>query len=89
MPDHFHGLLKLGQDYTLSEVMRDLKGRSACALNRELSLRGSRWQPAYFERALRFDESRIAIARYIIANPLRAGIVDTIGDYPYWNADYL
>jgi hypothetical protein len=29
------------------------------------------------------------MARYIIANPLRAGLVDRIGDYPLWDAMWL
>ena len=28
-------------------------------------------------------------ARYVIANPLRAGLVDEIGKYPYWDAVWL
>lgn len=28
MPDHFHGLLRLGEDYTLAQVIKDIKGRS-------------------------------------------------------------
>jgi putative transposase len=30
-----------------------------------------------------------AIARYVVANPLRAGLAGTIGDYPYWDAVWL
>jgi hypothetical protein len=29
------------------------------------------------------------IARYIIANPLRAGLAESIGDYPHWDAIWL
>jgi hypothetical protein len=28
-------------------------------------------------------------ARYLVANPLRPGLVERIGDYPYWNAVWL
>ena len=30
-----------------------------------------------------------AAARYIVANPLRAGLVKQIGDYPLWDAIWL
>jgi len=43
----------------------------------------------YFDRALRRDQDRLAIARYIVANPLRAKLVKSIREYPYWNAVYL
>jgi len=29
------------------------------------------------------------IARYIVANPLRAGLVSRVGDYPLWDACWL
>jgi len=29
------------------------------------------------------------MARYIVANPLRAGLVERIGDYPLWDATWL
>jgi len=29
------------------------------------------------------------VARYIVANPIRAGLVDNIGQYPYWDAVWL
>lgn len=89
MPDHFHGLLQLGGQCDLAAVIKDLKGRSALLLNKQLTLKGKRWQPNYFDRGLRCDEDRRAIARYIVANPMRAGLVRKIGDYPYWNSVYF
>ena len=29
------------------------------------------------------------MARYIVANPLRAGLVRSLKDYPYWSAAWL
>jgi putative transposase len=28
-------------------------------------------------------------ARYIVANPVRAGLVKRVGDYPHWDAVWL
>lgn len=41
------------------------------------------------DRGLRGEESLIEVARYIVANPLRAGLTDRIGDYPYWDSVWL
>jgi hypothetical protein len=30
-----------------------------------------------------------SVARYIVANPLRAGLVKHLGDYPLWDAIWL
>ncbi|PAU79468.1 REP-associated tyrosine transposase [Halomonas salipaludis] len=88
MPDHLHWLFVL--EYTeLGAVVRRLKGRSARAINGYLNRRGPVWQPGYHDRALRGEEDLRSIARYIVANPLRAGLVDNIGQYPLWDAKWL
>ena len=43
----------------------------------------------HHDRALRRDEDLLAVARYIVANPLRAGLVRRVGDYPLWDAVWL
>ncbi|WP_455824721.1 REP-associated tyrosine transposase [Pseudomonas graminis] len=88
MPDHFHWLFELN-DTTLADVIRRTKSRSALSVNQ---VRGSRerfWQRGYHDRAVRADEDLRKMARYIIANPLRAGLVEHIGDYPLWDAAWL
>jgi putative transposase len=47
------------------------------------------WQDGYYDRALRKEEDLQQIARYIVANPLRAKLVNKIGDYPLWDAVWL
>ena len=89
MPDHFHGLLKVPEDAELSCIIQDLKGRSGNAINKTLGLKGACWQSAYFDRALRRNQDRLSIARYIVANPLRAKLVESIRQYPYWNSVFL
>jgi len=89
MPDHLHWLFQLGEPADLAATMRQFKGRSARALNRHLGREGSVWQRAYFDHALREEEDIRDIARYIVANPLRAGLVDRLGDYPLWDAIWL
>ncbi|MBD3897788.1 transposase [Halomonas sp. ML-15] len=88
MPDHLHWLLVL-DDAELGGVVKRLKGRSAITINASLNRRGPVWQPGYHDRALRREEDLRSIARYIVANPLRAGLVDTIGQYPFWDAKWL
>ncbi len=90
MPDHFHGLLKLSEKgASLSKVVAELKGATAYFINAELGRKGKLWQSAFYEHALREEDNRENIARYIVANPLRKGLVKNIGNYPYWNAVYF
>ena len=88
MPDHFHGLVLLHHS-DLSACIRHLKGCTAAMVNRQLQRRGKVWQSGFYDHALREDEQRIHIARYIVANPLRKGIVSSVRLYPYWNSVYL
>ncbi|MBU6956485.1 transposase [Pseudomonas sp. CVAP len=88
MPDHFHWLLELKQR-TLSQVMQSIKSRSTLTINRAVNGSGAFWQSGYHDRAIRDGEDLRPFARYIVANPLRAGLVENIGDYPLWDASWL
>ena len=46
-------------------------------------------QAGYYDHALRQEEDMQKIARYIVANPIRAGLVNKVGDYPHWDAIWL
>lgn len=88
MPDHWHGLLALG-DLPLAEVMRRAKGRIAREVNRARGRGGTVWMEGFHDRAMRREEDLRLMARYLIANPLRAGLVEDVGQYPYWDAVWL
>jgi REP element-mobilizing transposase RayT len=88
MPDHIHWLVEL-HNGDLPKLMQTTKSLSARHINQARSHSAPVWQKGYFDRALRREEDLKAMARYIIANPLRAGLVDQIGDYPLWDAIWL
>ncbi len=89
MPDHVHWLLQLGGDKTLSELIKAFKARSAQSMNRLLHRNGPVWQKGFHDHALRQDEDLQNLGRYIVANPLRAGLVARVGDYSHWDAMWL
>ena len=41
------------------------------------------WQPSYFDRVLRDEATDLFVIRYILENPVRAGLVERCEDYPY------
>lgn len=88
MPDHLHWLIVLKQG-SLSDLMRRIKGRSAKRVNALSGQQGRLWQDGFHDRALRREEDILPAARYIVANPLRAGLVDRVGDYPLWDSVWL
>ncbi|MDP2829666.1 MAG: transposase [Sulfuricellaceae bacterium] len=88
MPDHLHWLLTLEQG-ALGQLMQRVKSRSAIAINARLGCTQRLWQKGFHDHAVRGEEDLASIARYVVANPLRAGLVSHIGDYPLWDADWL
>ena len=89
MPDHVHWLIQLGDKGLLSGVVSRLKSASARSANRVLFRTGALWMPAFHDHALRADEDLVLVSRYVVGNPLRAGLAGNIGDYPFWNAVWI
>jgi putative transposase len=88
MPDHLHWLIELKQS-SLPKLMQQIKARSAIAINKTTDNNTQVWQRGYHDIALRDEDDLKNLARYIIANPLRAGLVERIGDYPLWDTIWL
>ena len=90
MPDHLHWLFSLQDFRTVPQVISNIKRRSAYRINQYMGKTGSPvWQHGFHDYALRDEEEIKDVARYIVANPLRAGLVHNIGDYPFWDAVWL
>ena len=83
MPDHVHWLVQLKDGASLKELVRCFKARVSILLGARV------WQRGYHDHALRKDEDVLGLARYIGANPVRAGLVRRVGDYPHWDATWL
>jgi len=89
MPDHLHWLFVLKCD-DLSSLIGRFKQASSAEVNRLSGSVGQTvWQRGFHDRAVRRGEDIKAMARYIVVNPLRAGLVDNIGEYPHWDATWL
>ncbi len=89
MPDHLHWLVQLQSESKLKNITQAVKGKSALVINRNLNRQGQLWQRGYHDHAIRDEKQFIGTARYIVANPLRARLVNKIGDYPHWDAIWL
>ena len=44
------------------------------------------WQGGFFDHILREEEDRDKLVRYILANPIRAGLVMDVREYPFWGS---
>jgi putative transposase len=82
MPDHIHWLFELKAE-SLSRCVQRVKSQVSRGIGNTI------WQKGFYDHGIRSDESLIRAARYIVANPLRAGLVSKIGDYPHWDSVWL
>ena len=88
MPDHIHWMFAL-KDGPLHRPVQHLKSVIARDVNIVSGTTGQLWQKGYHERAVRSEEDLRAVARYIVMNPVRAGLVRRAGEYSFWNAAWL
>ncbi|VVN14369.1 hypothetical protein PS645_03961 [Pseudomonas fluorescens] len=88
MPDHMHCLVELRYK-SMAQLMCRIKSRSSLAVNQALGRRGRLWQKGYHDRAVRREQDVKDLARYVVANPIRAGLVTRVHDYPLWDACWL
>ena len=88
MPDHFHVLVELVEG-SLPQAVGGLKARAAAAENRVCGTREPVWARGFHDRALRPEDDMLDVARYIICNPLRAGLVRSVREYPFWDAVWV
>jgi putative transposase len=89
MPDHWHGLVELGAMDSLSIIVQKIKSNSARRVRAEYPTTGAVWEKGFHDRAIRMESTIKPAARYIVSNPIRAGLADHPGDYPYWNTVWL
>lgn len=77
MPDHLHLFAAFGSSsVSVSEWMKALKRSLASQL-------GIAWQRGFFDHVLRSRESYAEKWRYVLENPVRAGLVNEAREWPY------
>jgi len=83
MPDHLHFLLSplTDRDSVLAFVAQ-YKGRTT-RMAWQCGWKGRLWQPRYYEHVVRTEEGVRATADYILANPVRKGLVQTPNAWPW------
>ena len=88
MPDHLHVLVQLGCGDSLPRVAQRIKSVISLEVGR-LTESGGIWQHGYHDRAIRAEECLRDVGRYVVYNPVRAGLVRSVSAYPFWDAVWL
>jgi REP element-mobilizing transposase RayT len=83
MPDHVHILARTPEGVDFLSFVNYFKQISAVTLRLLVNNGGAAWQPRFYDHALRSDEGVWAAVSYIFANPVRAGLAEAPGQYPF------
>ena len=83
MPNHLHFLASPAQDgQSVLRFTDQFKGKTT-RFSWQLGRQGKLWQPRYYDHIVRSHESLLAIAEYILYNPVRKALIGRAEDWPW------
>ena len=85
MPNHIHLILAPGDSEGLGHALGQTHWRYAGFINARLRVTGHLFQ-SRFGSVVMDEEYLMAAARYVALNPVRARIVEQVGDWPWSSA---
>src|SRR4051812_36887072 len=80
MPNHFHLLIET-REPNVSERMQRLNSRYAQWFNRRYGYSGHLFQGRFYGRLVESAYHLLELARYVVANPVRAGLCSHAGEW--------
>ena len=83
MTNHFHLLLRPGPGQSISRILQSLTVAHTWRYHKRHRTVGHVWQGRFKSPVIQDDEHLLVVLRYIEANPLRAGMVIDLGEYPW------
>ena len=79
MPDHFHALITPADNVSLERAVQFIQGGFSFRLKSKTPV----WQESFTNHRVRDGEDYEDHSEYLWMNPVRAGLVEKCGDYPY------
>ncbi len=87
MPNHIHLVFELIEgNKGISKIMQSIKGISARKSNLFLNKSEIFWQDESYDRLVRDDKELYFIIRYVLMNPVNAGLTD---EWHNWKGTYF
>ena len=77
-----------GAYHALPRIMHSLKGFTATKANRLLGRSGAFWQHESYDHVVRNEDALHRIRRYILDNPVKAGLIDDPDEWPWSYASW-
>ncbi len=92
MSNHVHVVFELLEgNKGLDKIMQSIKGISARRANLVLNRSGTFWQDESFDRLIRNENEFCKVIRYVMSNPVKAGLVNNWKDWKnsYCNSEFM
>lgn len=83
MSDHAHAIFRLIGTHRLSQILKQIKGRSARRINQLQKTEGSLWMDETFDHIVRDGTDLEGKIEYIRQNPVKIGLVSRSADYQW------
>tara|TARA_R110002074_G_C12401303_1_gene654175 strand:- start:166 stop:861 length:696 start_codon:yes stop_codon:yes gene_type:complete len=84
MTNHIHIIAEPAEDaMSLSKLMKRVNGRQSAYVNKLEGRSGSLWEGRYKASPIQKDEYLLACVRYVELNPIKAGMVKVLKNYPW------
>jgi putative transposase len=83
MTNHVHLLVTPRAEFAISHAMQRLGQRYVQSINKQYRRTGTMWEGRFKSSLVQSDRYLLTCMRYIELNPVRAGMVEHPGDYPW------
>lgn len=83
MPDHYHFLLKVLEDSSLSKFINNVENSFTRYFNIKFYRKGPLWQSAFKSVEIRSNTQLLHVSRYIHLNPITSNLVDKPEDWTF------
>jgi len=87
MPDHLHLLAEGSGDSDLAKFIKLFKQRSSYEYRQAKGQ--PLWQKSYYDHVIRNEDDERESFLYIQQNPLQAGLVENIEEYPFLGGAWI
>jgi putative transposase len=81
MPDHYHLLIRVLTDYSISKYISDVENSFSRYFNIKFKRKGPIWQSRFRSVEIKTDEQLLHVSRYIHLNPVTDYLVDKPEDW--------
>ncbi len=86
MPDHYHLVITLGKEASLSEALGKIDENASRLIKRAMKSKEVFWQDGFHDHMIRETEDVRKYIEYVHMNPVEAGVVEKPEDWPFSSA---